>query len=114
MRIWGFQRPFSASHSIITPFSKASGWGSKWGTLKPRISQVPELRIASFEEAPEPRRANWVSCPEATTGIPGGREVSLAALGVTSPIGSPGSTQGGKKSLSTPIKERSSSDQSFF
>ncbi len=112
IRSCGFQRPGSASASMISPASKP--WRvasySCWRSIS--TSQVPEDRIASSGRAPEPTAANCVSWPAATTGMPSGRPVRSAASAVTAPITPPGSTQRGKKLASRPARLRTSADQS--
>jgi len=56
------------------------------------ISHVPELRTGSLTSAPDPKTANCVSCPVATTGILTGSPVSDDAFELILPVIVPGST----------------------
>ena len=56
------------------------------------ISHVPELSTGWFISAPDPKIANCVSCPVATTGIPSGIDVSDEAFLFILPVIVPAST----------------------
>ena len=67
------------------------------------ISHVPELRTGSLTSAPDPKTANCVSCPVATTGILTGSPVSDDAFELILPVIVPGSTGSPSFSIGKPI-----------
>src|SRR5450759_491444 len=85
-------KPDFASSSVVIPKSICFLPDLYASDRTMRISHVPELRTGWFFSAPDPKIANWVSWPVATTGIPIGMDVSPKALELMVPITVPAST----------------------
>ncbi len=110
----GFHIPRWTSASIMRPSSNPIRFGLKESVLTLRISHVPLESIFSSDLAPEPAKANCVSCPPATTGVPDGMPHFFSAFSVMSPTIWPGSYHSVKKPESKPASSSIELDQSLF
>ncbi len=84
--------PGIESNSVVIPISICSLPDLNVSDRTIRTSHVPELRTGWFFSAPDPKIANCVSWPVATTGVPTGNDVTEEAFELTLPVTVPAST----------------------